>query len=101
MASVNAASSKGGAVGLTNDTITYTPPAGVTGGDSFTYTITDSLGGSATGMVSVLITQPGVNPNAVPIVMMPGGDAMVHFAGTPSQVYTYCRHPMTLSRGPI
>jgi PKD repeat protein len=39
----------------TDDEIIYTPNAGATGGDSFTYTIGDGDGGSATGMVNVQI----------------------------------------------
>jgi subtilisin-like proprotein convertase family protein len=42
----------------------YTPPAGFTNADSFTYTVTDGYGGSATGTVTVAIqvdTAPSQN----------------------------------------
>lgn len=35
--------------------VTYTPAAGYTGADSFTYTISDGRGGTATGTVSVTV----------------------------------------------
>lgn len=53
--------SKDGATVVINDdgTVTYSPPKDATGTDTFTYTITDSLGAQATATVSVLInTQP-------------------------------------------
>jgi hypothetical protein len=46
-----------------NGTITYTPDAGYTGGDSFTYSISDGRGGTDTATVAVTVTQP---PNTAP-----------------------------------
>ncbi len=46
-----------------DDAVLYTPPAGFTGTDSFTYTVTDDRGGSATGLVTV--TVPDQAPVAV------------------------------------
>jgi hypothetical protein len=42
----------------TDGTLTYTPPAGFTGNDSFGYTISDGRGGSATATVSVQVSVP-------------------------------------------
>jgi hypothetical protein len=42
-----------------DNTITYTPAAGYTGPDSFTYTIGDGRGGTASGAVSITVTSPG------------------------------------------
>ncbi len=44
--------------------LTYTPDAGFTGEDSFTYTLGDGRGGSATGMVTVTVTRPNTAPGA-------------------------------------
>ena len=52
----------GTAVANANGTVLYTPAASYTGGDSFTYTISDNQGGSAIGTVAVTIAgtaEPG------------------------------------------
>ena len=45
--------SNGSVVINSDNTVTYTPTAGFTGSDSFTYTISDGKGGSSTATVSV------------------------------------------------
>lgn len=47
-----------------NGTVTYTPNAGFSGTDQFSYTISDGRGGTATGLVSVV-----VNPAQVTIAL--------------------------------
>ena len=54
----------GSAVANPNGTITYTPVATYYGADSFTYSISDSQGGSATATVSVTITSSNHAPVA-------------------------------------
>ena len=44
----------------TDDKLVYTPDAGFTGADSFTYTIEDSFGDSATATVSIQVGEPTV-----------------------------------------
>ena len=39
----------------TDDTVTYTPHASYTGSDTFTYTVSDGRGGTATGSVTITI----------------------------------------------
>ena len=49
--------SVGGTVDLNGDTVvTYTPTASYSGPDSFTYTVSDGNGGTATGMVTITVT---------------------------------------------
>jgi hypothetical protein len=43
-------------------TVTYTPNAGFTGSDSFTYDIVDGRGGSDTGTVSITVSSAGNRP---------------------------------------
>ncbi len=51
----------GGVAINANGTVTYSPTGGFTGGDSFTYTISDGRGGEATATVDVTV-------NAVPVI---------------------------------
>jgi hypothetical protein len=48
----------GSAMINSNDTITYTPPSGFSGTDSFSYAISDGNGGAATGTVAVTVKAP-------------------------------------------
>ena len=54
-----------GSVQLAGTTVTYTPVADFSGADSFTYTISDGHGGTATGTVAVTVT--GVNDAPVAV----------------------------------
>ncbi len=54
--------SQGGSVVITaNGGFTYTPAANFTGIDSFTYTLGDGKGGTATGTATLTITSPVIN----------------------------------------
>ncbi|MFL6200116.1 MAG: Ig-like domain-containing protein [Thermoanaerobaculia bacterium] len=55
-----------GAVTTNGITVTYTPAAGFTGSDSFTYNVSDGLGGTATGLVSVAVANVNDAPVANP-----------------------------------
>ena len=50
-----------GSVTTNGDTVTYTPDAGFTGTDSFSYTIEDGRGGSASANVVVTVLEEGAN----------------------------------------
>ena len=52
----DAASTKGGSLVLNADnTLTYTPPSGYMGDDTFSYTVSDGRGGTGTATVSILV----------------------------------------------
>jgi parallel beta-helix repeat protein len=51
----------GSATANANNTVTYTPAAGYSGPDSFSYTISDGHGGTDTGLVSLTVS-PGNRP---------------------------------------
>jgi len=55
-----------GAVTTNGNTVTYTPATGFTGSDSFTYNVSDGLGGTATGLVSVSVANVNDAPVANP-----------------------------------
>ena len=48
-----------------DNTVTYTPAAGYSGPDSFTYTISDGRGGTATATVSITVTAANRPPVAI------------------------------------
>src|SRR5205809_451989 len=64
----------GAGVAITADSrgVTYAPQAGFVGTDSFTYTVSDGHGGTATGRVTVLVSNPP-------------GSGLVATLGTPGQ----------------
>ncbi|NND60857.1 MAG: tandem-95 repeat protein [Gammaproteobacteria bacterium] len=66
LAVVSVTQGANGGVTHNDDTVTYTPDPGFTGTDSFSYTIEDGRGGSATASVMVTVLEQGANhaPNA-------------------------------------
>ena len=72
---------------ITDDWVYYTPAPGFTNVDSFTYTITDGRGGSATAAVNVAIKvadEPGAN---LVIVVLPNGDIRIAGNGISGRAY--------------
>jgi len=55
---------RGGLVNNGNGSFTYTPSADFNGGDTFSYTVTDSRGGTATGTVNITVTAVNDKPTA-------------------------------------
>ena len=75
-------------------TITYTPASGFVGSDSFTYTVSDNYGGTATATVYVTVTaNSGLSPNVVGTPTYSNGIFRVTFAGIPGFAYTVQRAP--------
>ena len=82
-------STAGGTVAFISGTVTYTPPNGFTGADSFTYTISDGHGNIVTGTVNVTIaSNSAVALNVVYGPVVTNGDFVIRFAGTPGYTYT-------------
>lgn len=54
-----------GAASFSSTSVTYSPAASYIGSDAFTYTITDTDGGSATATVNVVVQGPNNPPTAV------------------------------------
>jgi mono/diheme cytochrome c family protein len=85
--SASATSANGGIITSNNNWIFYTPPAGFTNADSFTYQITDGQGGTATGTVTVNVrSDNGPSPNLI-ITSLGNGSFRVRFHGTYGRTY--------------
>jgi hypothetical protein len=54
----------GGTATLAAGVVTYTPDPSYNGADTFTYTLSDGIGGTATGTVNVTVTAANDNPTA-------------------------------------
>jgi len=92
------ASVQGGTVVDNGDgTFTYTPPAGFSGTDSFTYTANDGNGGTAVGTVNVTVNAPAAAPDPPPppapaavgvngLFFTTGGSLMLTGAVTPGSL---------------
>ncbi len=86
---VGSASTNGGTVSLAGGVVTYTPVAGFTGTDLFTYTVTDGYAATAAGNVIVSVTPSNaVSLNVVFGPVITNGNFMVRFAGIPAYTYT-------------
>jgi len=82
------ASSAGGTVQLNAGSISFTPAAGFSGVDSFGVTVTDELGGSSVGMVTVNVSGPfGQGSNPPQLTLMPNGDRKIVFQVIPGRTY--------------
>lgn len=84
VAAVSAGSTAGGSVSLGFDMITYNPPTNFVGEDTFSYTVSDGLGGTALGTVRVTISA-SLRINS--LSWLPGGSILVRFEGAAGQSY--------------
>jgi alpha-tubulin suppressor-like RCC1 family protein/phosphodiesterase/alkaline phosphatase D-like protein len=88
-------SASGGTVALLAEAIRYTPPAGFSGTDAFSITITDDGGASVTGSVNVVVgagPHAGAAGNNPPMLgVLPGGGIGVSFQGIPGRAYAVQR----------
>ncbi len=86
--SVPASSEQGGTVLLQASAILYTPPAGFSGADRFTVTLTDSRGASTVGTVTVTVqSNSGVGSNPPVLTVLPNGQIGLGFQGIPGRSY--------------
>jgi hypothetical protein len=67
-----------------DNTITYTPATDYTNTDSFTYTLSDNVGGSSVGTVSVTVNE--INAVVLSIAMVEGVPTVTAF-GIPNHTY--------------
>ncbi len=84
--SVSPTSANNATITVSGGLVFYSPPAGFTNADAFTYTVTDNLGVSATGTVLVTI-QVNNNQSQNLTISVLGGPILIKGSGIPS--YTY------------
>ena len=86
LTNISSTSANGGLVSVNSGSITYTPPTNATGSDSFSYTVTDTLGLSTTGLVTIINSQSATV--ITPVQILTNGHVVVYFAGAPGHSYT-------------
>jgi hypothetical protein len=85
---VLAASAQGGTVSLGATSISYAPPTGFTGLDTFQFTLSDGQGGSISATVTVNVTSgSGESQNRAKLTVLPGGNVALLFQGVPGVSY--------------
>ena len=88
VSAVASPSAQGGTVALNGDnTITYTPPPGYAGADSFNYTLSDNAGGSSPGTVTVQVNAGNVSTTITAYVVNGDGSFTITASGLPGQTY--------------
>jgi hypothetical protein len=86
---VSTNSSAGGTVLLQSNCVFYTPPAGYTNSDTFTYTVSDGFcGGMAAGLITVLV-QPDTTPSGRYTIQeqLDGSVLLTFMDGIPNRAY--------------
>jgi hypothetical protein len=84
---VSSTSASNATIRVSGAFVFYTPPVGFTNADSFTYTITDGRGGSATGMVTVAIHVDNEPSQNLTITALGGDLFRIEGSGIPGRTY--------------
>lgn len=85
--SLDSTSAQGGTVTIQDEWVAYTPPAGLTGNDSFEYRVTDGRGGFTPGSVT-LVYRPDEAPTMnLQIALLGDGGILLLCSGIPSHMY--------------
>jgi len=96
---VEGTSTNGATVVLDGNTVTYTPVTNYMGADSFTYTVSDGDGSTATGLVEVQVwCSTNMTSIMLPPTMLPGNIFQINFSGPPLCPYELQR--ATVLTGP-
>jgi subtilisin-like proprotein convertase family protein len=86
---ISSTTAEGGTITVTEGWVFYTPPSGFVGADSFTYTLQDIFGLTATATVQTVPSVGSGDPSAnLTIVNLGGGTYRIVFSGIPWQIYT-------------
>jgi hypothetical protein len=92
--SVATPSANGGTVTLANNLATYSPAPAFAGADSWTYLLSDSRGGAATGTVSVtVVASNAITLNSLSQTLSVDGSFTADFQAVPGLIYSVDRSP--------
>jgi hypothetical protein len=84
---ISPASANGGTITVSGAWVFYTPAAGFTNADSFTYTIADGRGGSDTATVTVAIKVDNAPSQNLILTDLGGGQVRIDGHGIPGRTY--------------
>lgn len=84
---VSATSTSGGTVSLGAGNVHYVPPTNFVGNDTFSITLTDSMGLSGTGTVNVFVSANGQPPVSASVSFQQNGSIAGLFIGIVGQTY--------------
>ncbi|MDH5528872.1 MAG: Ig-like domain-containing protein [Paracoccaceae bacterium] len=102
---ISATAALGTAVAEADDTVTYTPPAGISGFDTVVYTIADDLGQQRSGQVNVTIAEPQLSvetlPNSTLVIHAEAGLLDITVTSPAKFAGTYSIDPGDLAGGPV
>lgn len=84
---VSTNSANGAMIRVSGGWVFYTPPAGFTNADSFTYTIADGRGGSAVATVTVAILVDNAPSQNLLITSLGGNQYRIDASGIPGRTY--------------
>jgi len=86
---VSATSANGGTLTTNEGWVFYAPPLGFTNVDTFTYSVSDTNGGTTTGTVTINIkVDTGQSLNITGIATTEGTNQLISFIGIPQRSYT-------------
>ena len=80
-------SANGGTITVSGAWVIYTPADGFTNADSFTYSVADGRGGSATAAVTVAMVVDNTQSQNLTIVDLGGGSVRIDGSGIPGRAY--------------
>ena len=102
---VSASAALGTAVAEADNTVTYTPPPGITGADTVVYEIADDLDQRSTAQINVTITEPDltitVEPDNTLVVNAETGAIDITVTQPPEFAGTYQTNTADLALGPV
>jgi len=89
LVSAGPASAGGGTIAMANGWVFYTPPAGITNSDIFSYVISNSFGLQSTGAVSVdIVVDTNISENTVAVTATGRNSTLIQFQGVANRAYT-------------